>query len=81
MTSGSSQDSSGRVHGLGYAFSGEATEEASSKARKAARSAPRLIWEQEVFLLVTPRTCSGATRTWRCASTLPASRAATRASS
>jgi DNA-binding winged helix-turn-helix (wHTH) protein len=40
------------VDGLGYAFSGEATEEAQSKARTAARSAPRLIWEQEVFLLV-----------------------------
>jgi DNA-binding winged helix-turn-helix (wHTH) protein len=47
------------VHGLGYAFSGEATEEAPSKARKAARSAPRLIWEQEVFLLVHPENVLG----------------------
>jgi len=39
------------VHGVGYAFSGEAVEDAAARAGRRRRSAPRLIWEQEVFAL------------------------------
>jgi DNA-binding winged helix-turn-helix (wHTH) protein len=39
------------VHGLGYAFSGEAIEETPARAGRGRRSAPRLVSEQEVFAL------------------------------
>jgi DNA-binding winged helix-turn-helix (wHTH) protein len=39
------------VHGLGYAFAGEAVEETAGPAAPTARETARVIWEQEVFPL------------------------------